>query len=115
MQTATGGMQASQAQVRRTLNLARAGIALVATAALLAFYLYLRQTTRLKHAGEQQQAALQQERDLLEGQVRERTASLAQLATHLQQVREEERATWRANCTTNSAPCSPPPSSMSRG
>ena len=91
VQTATGGMQASQAQVRRTLNLARAGIALVATAALLAFYLYLRQTTRLKHAGEQQQAALQQERDLLEGQVRERTASLAQLATHLQQVREEER------------------------
>ena len=91
VQTASGGIQASQAQVRRTLNLARAGIALVATAALLAFYLYLRQTMRLKHAGEQQQAALQQERDLLEGQVRERTASLAQLATHLQQVREEER------------------------
>ena len=63
----------------------------MAAAALLAFYLYLRQSTRLKLAGEQQQAALQQERDLLESQVRERTASLAQLATHLQQVREEER------------------------
>ena len=60
-------------------------------AGLLAFYLYLRQTTALKLAGEQQQAALQQERDLLEGQVRDRTASLAELATHLQQVREEER------------------------
>lgn len=91
MQSATAGMLAAQEQVQRSLRLARLGIALVAGAALLAFALYLRQTTRLKLAGEQQQAALQQERDLLETQVRERTASLAQLATHLQQVREEER------------------------
>lgn len=91
IQSATAGMVAAQQQVEQTLNLARAGIALVAFAGLIAFYLYLRQSTRLKLAGEQQQAALQQERDLLEGQVRERTASLAQLATHLQQVREEER------------------------
>lgn len=89
--SATAGMEASQSQVEQSLRLSRAGIALVAAAGLLAFYLYLRQSTRLKLAGEQQQAALQQERDLLEGQVRERTASLAQLATHLQQVREEER------------------------
>jgi signal transduction histidine kinase len=89
--SATAGMVGAQAQVEHSLRLARAGIAIVASAALLAFYLYLRQTTRLKRAGEQQQAALQQERDLLETQVRERTASLAQLATHLQQVREEER------------------------
>ncbi len=88
---ATAGMEASQRQVEKTLRLARIGIAVVTAAALLAFYLYLRQSTRLKLAGEQQQAALQQERDLLETQVRERTASLAQLATHLQQVREEER------------------------
>ena len=53
--------------------------------------MYLRQTTALKLAGEQQQKVLQQERDLLERQVRERTATLAELATHLQQVREEER------------------------
>jgi signal transduction histidine kinase len=90
-QSATQGMLAAQGQVQRSLRLARAGIALVAAAALIAFALYLRQTTRLKLAGEQQQAALQQERDLLEKQVRERTASLARLATHLQQVREEER------------------------
>jgi signal transduction histidine kinase len=88
---ATEGMVGAQAQVQHTLRLARLGIAIVATAALVAFYLYLRQSTRLKLAGEQQQAALQQERELLETQVRERTASLAQLATHLQQVREEER------------------------
>jgi signal transduction histidine kinase len=91
IQSATEGMVAAQEQVQQSLRLARVGIAGVALAALVAFYLYLRQTTRLKLAGEQQQAALQQERDLLESQVRERTASLAQLATHLQQVREEER------------------------
>jgi signal transduction histidine kinase len=91
VQAATDGMVAAQEQVQSTLRLARAGIALVATAALLAFYLYLQQTIRLKRAGELQQAVLQQERDLLETQVRERTATLAQLATHLQQVREEER------------------------
>jgi len=91
IQSATDRMVSAQDQVQRTLRLARAGIAIVAAAALLAFALYLRQTTRLKRAGEQQQAALQKERDQLERQVRERTASLAQLATHLQQVREEER------------------------
>ena len=91
VQSATEGRVAAQGQVQRSLRLARGGIALVALAALIAFYLYLRQTTRLKRADEQQQHALQQERDLLEKQVRERTASLAQLATHLQQVREEER------------------------
>ncbi len=84
-------MEVSQVQVRRSLLLSRMGIAAVTVAGLLAFYLYLRQTTALKLAGEQQQNVLQQERDLLERQVRERTASLAELATHLQNVREEER------------------------
>jgi signal transduction histidine kinase len=89
--SATSKMDIAQAQVERSLLLSRIGIAAVTLAGLLAFYLYLRQSTALKLAGEQQQAVLQQERDLLEGQVRERTASLAELATHLQQVREEER------------------------
>ena len=87
----TARMEVSQIQVRRSLLLSRIGIAAVAMAGLLAFYLYLRQTTALERAGEQQQRVLQQERDLLERQVRERTATLAELATHLQQVREEER------------------------
>ena len=89
---ATARMEVSQVQVRKSLLLARIGIAGVAMAGLLAFYLYLRQTTALKQAGERQQQVLQQERDLLERQVRDRTASLAELATHLQQVRETERA-----------------------
>jgi signal transduction histidine kinase len=84
-------IELSQVQVRRSLMLSRVGIGAVTLAALLAFYLYLRQTTALKLAGERQQLALQQERDLLERQVRDRTASLAELATHLQQVREQER------------------------
>ena len=89
--TATRRMEVSQVQVRRSLLLSRIGIATVTMAGLLAFYLYLRQTTALKLVGEQQQKVLQQERDMLERQVRERTATLAELATHLQQVREEER------------------------
>jgi signal transduction histidine kinase len=84
-------MEVSQNQVHRSLMLSRIGIATVTMFGLLAFYLYLRQTTALESAGEHQQKVLQQERDLLERQVRERTATLAELATHLQQVREEER------------------------
>jgi signal transduction histidine kinase len=84
-------IEASQSQVHRSLMLARVGIAVAVLAALLAFWLYLRQSSELKAAGERQQAALQQERDQLEQQVRDRTATLAELATHLQQVREDER------------------------
>ncbi len=84
-------MEVSQAQVRRSLLLSRLGIAGIALAGLLSFYLYLRQSTVMKVAGEEQQRILQKERDLLERQVRERTATLAELATHLQQVREDER------------------------
>lgn len=87
----TRRMELAQAQIVRSLQLARAGIAAVAMAGLVAFYLYLRQTSALDMAGQRQQDALKAERDRLEKEVRERTASLAELATHLQQVREEER------------------------
>ncbi|HEX7863499.1 MAG TPA: CHASE3 domain-containing protein [Variovorax sp.] len=81
----------SQAQVLRSLQLARIGTAIVALAALIAFFLYLRQTHALRSIGERQQETLQRERNALEDEVRERTASLAELATHLQDVRETER------------------------
>ncbi|MDM0031740.1 CHASE3 domain-containing protein [Variovorax sp. J22P271] len=81
----------SQLQIARSLRLARIGITLVTLAGLLAFYLYLRQTHALRLVGERQQEALQRERNALEGEVRERTATLGELATHLQQVRESER------------------------
>lgn len=80
-----------QVQVLRSLQLARIGTAIVALAALMAFFLYLRQTHALRSIGERQQEALQRERNALEDEVRERTASLAELATHLQDVRETER------------------------
>lgn len=91
IESATKRVAVSQDQVRRSLQLSRVGIGVVTVAALFAFYLYLRQTNALKESSEKQQDVLQAERDLLERQVRERTASLAELATHLQNVREEER------------------------
>jgi signal transduction histidine kinase len=84
-------MEQGQAQIQRTLLLSRIGIAIMAMAGLLAFYMYLLQTKALLVSGMREQAMLQRERDLLETQVRERTASLAELATHLQNVREDER------------------------
>ncbi|SEA92080.1 CHASE3 domain-containing protein [Variovorax sp. YR216] len=80
-----------QLQIVKSLRFARIGIAIVALAALVAFYLYLRQSHALRKAGERQQQALELERNALEDEVRERTATLAELATHLQQVRETER------------------------
>lgn len=88
----TQKMEHGQTQVLSALTLSRLGIASVALVALLAFYLYLRQTHALRRLSEREQAVLQRERDQLERQVRERTATLAELATHLQNVREEERA-----------------------
>ncbi len=82
---------AGQQQITQSLQLSRIGIAIVAMVGLLAFYMYLRQTTALKVVDQRVQEDLQRERDLLGQQVRERTASLAELATHLQQVREQER------------------------
>lgn len=84
-------MERGQAQIQRSLELARIGIAVMALAGLLAFYMYLRQTQVLLDTGTREQESLQRERDFLETQVRERTANLAELATHLQNVREDER------------------------
>lgn len=80
-----------QLQIAKSLRFARIGIGLVALAGLAAFYLYLRQAHALRSVGERQQKALERERNALEDEVRERTATLAELATHLQQVRETER------------------------
>jgi signal transduction histidine kinase len=84
-------MEQGQIQIRKALQLSRIGIATTALVGLLAFYMYLMQTKALFASGLREQESLQRERDLLEKQVRERTASLAELATHLQNVREDER------------------------
>jgi signal transduction histidine kinase len=84
-------MDRGQVQVKKTLQLSRIGVATMALAGLLAFYMYLLQTKALLASGMREQASLQRERDALEKQVRDRTARLAELATHLQEVREDER------------------------
>ncbi|MDQ3057971.1 MAG: CHASE3 domain-containing protein [Pseudomonadota bacterium] len=84
-------MDQGQAQIKKALQLSRIGIATTALVGLLAFYLYLLQTKALVASGLREQESLERERDLLEKQVRERTATLAELATHLQNVREDER------------------------
>ena len=84
-------METGQTQINETLQLSRIGIAIMALAGLLAFYMYLIQTQALLESGVREKASLQRERDQLDLQVRERTANLAKLATHLQNVREDER------------------------
>ncbi|RYG08695.1 MAG: sensor histidine kinase [Burkholderiales bacterium] len=82
----------SYLDIRQSLIAARIGITIVAGVGFMAFWLYLRQSAKLSVADHRQQVALQGERDLLGVQVKERTERLAELATHLQQVREDERA-----------------------
>lgn len=84
-------MELGQTQINDTLQLSRIGIAIMALAGLLAFYMYLMQTQALLASGVREKESLQRERDQLDLQVRERTANLAKLATHLQNVREDER------------------------
>ena len=84
-------MELGQAQIKQALLLSRIGVSILVVVGLLAFYMYLRQTKALLNAGIREQELLKIERDQLDLQVRERTASLAKLATHLQNVREDER------------------------
>ena len=89
--TSIRDMEQGQAQIRQTLLLSRIGVSILALAGLLAFYMYLLQTKALLNAGIREQDSLKRERDQLDLQVRERTANLRELATHLQNVREDER------------------------
>ena len=80
-----------EAQIAGSLQLSRIGIALLALTSLLFFYRYLQRTQSLLESGERENDALQRERDHLDLQVKERTAKLTELATHLQNAREDER------------------------
>ena len=78
--------------IEQTLGLSRLGIATVTALGILGFFMYLRQANALQHAHLREQEIQRDERNRLEEVVRERTATLTELATHLQQVREDERA-----------------------
>ena len=84
-------MEQGQAKIYQSLQLSRIGIAIMALTSLLFFYRYLKQTHSLLESGEREKDALQRERDHLDLQVKERTAKLTELATHLQNAREDER------------------------
>lgn len=76
----------------RLLNVLRFGLAAGIVAGFFVFFLYVNQTRALRRADVRQQQLLKAERDALETQVRERTSRLTELATHLQQAVEDERA-----------------------
>ncbi|QTD47440.1 CHASE3 domain-containing protein [Ottowia testudinis] len=82
----------SRAELYRLLNVSRFGLAAGVLAAFFAFFLYVNQTRALRQTDERQKQLLEDERDALESQVRERTARLTELASYLQQAVEEERA-----------------------
>ena len=84
-------LQQGREQIEQSLMLSRIGIATVTAIGLLAFYMYLRQTQAVQTVNLREQEMLERERDRLGGLVRDRTATLSELANHLQQVREEER------------------------
>ncbi len=91
MTSSLSKMEAAHSQINHSLMLSRIGIAAITFAGLLAFYMYLMQTEALITAGTRERKSLQNERERLEAQVRDRTAKLAKLATYLQEVREDER------------------------
>ncbi|MFT4242375.1 MAG: CHASE3 domain-containing protein [Acidovorax sp.] len=91
IQHADQHVEQGRRQIEQSLMLSRIGIAAVAAIGLLAFCMYLRQVRALRVVNQREQALLESERDRLEGLVKERTATLSELARHLQQVREEER------------------------
>jgi signal transduction histidine kinase len=80
-----------QQDINSSLIMGRIGVATVTLFGLFAFYLYLRQNNMVDRLHKREQALLSEERSRLENLVRERTATLTELANHLQQVREDER------------------------
>lgn len=82
---------ADQAGLVRTLRLERLGVLLLSALSLVSLFMYLRQASALDDERRQQQIDEESRRDRLETEVAQRTAQLAELATHLQTAREDER------------------------
>ncbi len=79
-------------RVDRLINQSRLILAVGILALLAAFSLFVVQARALRRLELRRKQELQVERDTLETRVRERTARLAELATHLQHAVENERA-----------------------
>ena len=78
--------------IHNSVAFSRLAITLTALAALLALYLFLRQQQAAHQLQAKQQALLAAERDQLEAMVRDRTRRMTELANHLLNVQEDERA-----------------------
>ena len=77
--------------VFQSLLISRIGVAALTAAGLLAFLMYLRQTSALVSQQQEARRQVQTERDRLEAEVKLRTAQLTDLTHHLQTAREDER------------------------
>ena len=82
---------AERAAVYRTLELGRRGVTITTLLSLLWFIFFLRKDAALQAVQQASARDLQAERDALDVQVHQRTAELAELNRHLQDVRENER------------------------
>ena len=88
---------ASSQEVMRTsiysgLKVNRLAVGSLTLLSLIIFFMFLHQLKLQDRERNEQEAALAEERERLEIEVRRRTARLAELATYLQTVREDERA-----------------------
>jgi signal transduction histidine kinase len=79
-------------EIRNTLFISRFTIFAAVLLSSIGFTLYFLQAKRLAKAEFNAKQRLLQERDLLDRQVRTRTARLAELTNHLESAREDERA-----------------------
>ena len=84
-------MATEQVAVYRALEFERRGVYITTLLSLLWFIFFLRKNAALQAAQLASAHELQAERDALGAQVRLRTAELAELNRHLQDVREHER------------------------
>ena len=78
-------------KIYRTLLISRTTLASLCAVAILAIFMYLRQSSKLLHQQLERQELVQSERDRLEVEVTRRTATLTELTRHLQTAREDER------------------------
>ena len=75
-----------------TLLLGRVGVTLLSAVSLLAVLMFLQLGRQLARQREEQRASIALERDRLTHEVQQRTTELTELARHLVNVREDERA-----------------------
>jgi CHASE3 domain sensor protein len=88
----TGQVEIGRRNVYQTLLLNRIGVSAMAAVSLLALFMYLRQTATLDRTPADEAERVAGDRNRLEAEVAARTEQRAELAQHLQTIREDERS-----------------------